>query len=215
LANKLRKLRSDAWTEEQDHLLADTVLKFVREGKTQLAAFKEVGNKLGRTASACAFRFNNELRSRYTKALALAKKQGQAKKKLGVTKKGITSKAQLSDQKQVKENIFSSQEESLLTKENVIAFIQKHLLPESVDMEEIRALREENANLQASNAQLQEQIQKYEQEILSLRTQLKEYEEDLHEAIAIIKKAASISGRLNKVREHLVDHYEEEMKIAQ
>ncbi|KHF28530.1 Prespore-specific transcriptional regulator RsfA [Anoxybacillus sp. BCO1] len=36
-------MRQDAWTEEEDMLLAETVLAFVREGGTQLRAFEEVG----------------------------------------------------------------------------------------------------------------------------------------------------------------------------
>lgn len=37
------KVRQDAWTDEDDLLLAETVLRHVREGSTQLNAFEEVG----------------------------------------------------------------------------------------------------------------------------------------------------------------------------
>lgn len=45
--------RQDAWTKEEDHILAETVLRFIREGKTQLEAFKLVANQLSRTSAAC------------------------------------------------------------------------------------------------------------------------------------------------------------------
>ncbi|RSK28997.1 RsfA family transcriptional regulator [Bacillus sp. HMF5848] len=69
------KQRQDAWTEENDLLLAETVLRHVREGSTQLNAFEEVGDKLNRTSAACGFRWNAVVRHDYEKALALAKKQ--------------------------------------------------------------------------------------------------------------------------------------------
>lgn len=69
------KVRQDAWTDENDLLLAETVLRHVREGSTQLNAFEEVGDKLNRTSAACGFRWNAVVRHRYEKALQLAKKQ--------------------------------------------------------------------------------------------------------------------------------------------
>ncbi|MDN3017716.1 RsfA family transcriptional regulator [Paenibacillus sp. BSR1-1] len=69
------KVRQDAWTDENDLLLAETVLRHVREGSTQLNAFEEVGDKLNRTSAACGFRWNAVVRHTYEKALQLAKKQ--------------------------------------------------------------------------------------------------------------------------------------------
>ncbi len=71
----LTKQRQDAWSEENDLLLAETVLRHVREGSTQLNAFEEVGDKLNRTSAACGFRWNAVVRHQYEKALQLAKKQ--------------------------------------------------------------------------------------------------------------------------------------------
>ncbi|MGE6489792.1 transcriptional regulator [Paenisporosarcina sp. NPDC076898] len=59
------KRRKDSWTEEDDKILADTVLTFVREGKTQLQAFVEAATILGRTRQACGFRWNKTLRKHY------------------------------------------------------------------------------------------------------------------------------------------------------
>ena len=66
------KVRQDAWTDEDDLLLAETVLRHVREGSTQLNAFEEVGDQLNRT-SACGFRWNAVVRYSYEQALQLAK----------------------------------------------------------------------------------------------------------------------------------------------
>ncbi|GAE94123.1 prespore specific transcriptional activator RsfA [Gracilibacillus boraciitolerans JCM 21714] len=39
----MAKVRQDAWSHEDDLLLAETVLRHIREGSTQLKAFDEVG----------------------------------------------------------------------------------------------------------------------------------------------------------------------------
>ena len=76
------KVRQDAWTEEDDLLLAETVLRHVREGSTQLNAFEEVGDKLNRTSAACGFRWNAVVRHTYDKALSLAKKQRKQRQRI-------------------------------------------------------------------------------------------------------------------------------------
>jgi prespore-specific regulator len=87
------KQRQDAWSEEDDLLLAETVLRHVREGSTQLNAFEEVGDKLNRTSAACGFRWNAVVRHNYEKALQLAKKQ--RKQKMRAAGKGQPAKKQL------------------------------------------------------------------------------------------------------------------------
>ncbi|WP_040227514.1 RsfA family transcriptional regulator [Bhargavaea cecembensis] len=69
------KVRQDAWLEENDRLLAETVLRHVREGSTQLNAFEEAGDAMNRTAAACGFRWNAVVRKEYEKELAEAKKE--------------------------------------------------------------------------------------------------------------------------------------------
>ncbi|MBT2681823.1 RsfA family transcriptional regulator [Bacillus sp. ISL-35] len=76
------KTRQDAWTDENDLLLAETVLRHVREGSTQLNAFEEVGDKLDRTSAACGFRWNAVVRHNYEKALQLAKKQRKQRQRI-------------------------------------------------------------------------------------------------------------------------------------
>lgn len=75
------KVRQDAWSHEDDLLLAETVLRHIREGSTQLNAFEEVGDKLNRTSAACGFRWNAEVRKKYYQAMELAKKQRKERKR--------------------------------------------------------------------------------------------------------------------------------------
>jgi len=67
--------RQDAWTTNEDKILADTVLRYIKEGGTQLDAFKEVANQLKRTPAACGFRWNANIRKIYEHQVAKAKRQ--------------------------------------------------------------------------------------------------------------------------------------------
>ncbi|MEY8347460.1 RsfA family transcriptional regulator [Bacillus cereus] len=65
--------RQDAWTDDEDLLLAEVVLRHIREGGTQLSAFKEVGRHLSRTPAACGFRWNSYVRKQYKERIEEAK----------------------------------------------------------------------------------------------------------------------------------------------
>lgn len=67
--------RQDAWSQDEDLLLAEVVLRHIREGSTQLTAFEEVGKKLTRTSAACGFRWNSFVRKQHSSAIEIAKKQ--------------------------------------------------------------------------------------------------------------------------------------------
>ena len=67
--------RQDAWTQDEDLLLAEVVLRHIREGSTQLRAFEEVGKQVSRTSAACGFRWNSFVRKQYKSGIELAKKQ--------------------------------------------------------------------------------------------------------------------------------------------
>lgn len=68
-------MRQDAWMKENDELLAEAVIRHVKEGSTQLNAFEEAGDALNRTAAACGFRWNAVVRKFYEQQLAEAKKE--------------------------------------------------------------------------------------------------------------------------------------------
>ncbi|WP_045515395.1 RsfA family transcriptional regulator [Neobacillus niacini] len=76
--------RQDAWSPDEDLLLAEVVLRHIREGGTQLQAFEEVGKELSRTSAACGFRWNSFVRKQYKSGIELAKKQRKELKKQSI-----------------------------------------------------------------------------------------------------------------------------------
>ncbi len=78
---KMKKSRKDAWTNDEDTILALEVLRQIEEGGTQLDAFQVVGKLLSRTASACGFRWNSTVRKTYEEAIAAARKRKNVRRK--------------------------------------------------------------------------------------------------------------------------------------
>jgi prespore-specific regulator len=75
-------IRQDAWSDEDDLILAEVTLRHIREGSTQLSAFEEVGERIGRTSAACGFRWNSYVRKKYEAAIQIAKTQRQKRNQL-------------------------------------------------------------------------------------------------------------------------------------
>ena len=70
-------VRQDAWSPDDDLILAEVTLRHIRDGGTQLGAFEEVGERIARTPAACGFRWNSCVRKRYEDAIQNAKQQRQ------------------------------------------------------------------------------------------------------------------------------------------
>ncbi|ARA98228.1 MULTISPECIES: RsfA family transcriptional regulator [Geobacillus] len=188
------KQRQDAWTEEDDLLLAETVLRHVREGSTQLNAFEEVGDKLNRTSAACGFRWNAVVRHRYEEALQLAKKQRKERQRLlakqgGARKRRLyeppmPSLEELGDIMQLPAVIPAPQPQSV-TLDQVIAFLktfQSHEQKRETLIKENERLRREIEELKQKNKELEEQVAKLEENSSTVQ-------EDFETLVKIINRA--------------------------
>ena len=76
---EIKHVRHDMWTEEADRRLVDIVLSAIQSGGTQLSAFEQAGRQLGRTASACGFRWNGQLRHHHRMQIEQAKQDRRAR----------------------------------------------------------------------------------------------------------------------------------------
>src|SRR5699024_542127 len=131
----MKVTRQDAWAEDEDILLAETILRYIRQGKTQLDAFKEVAKNLPTTPAACGFRWNSTIRKQYTDAINQAKKE----RKNGYFMKN--KKSWNNDfQKEVKEAI------SILSKVKQLSDSHSHIFKKEYD-QLLDTLEEENIRL--------------------------------------------------------------------
>ncbi len=167
------KVRQDAWTHEDDLLLAETVLRHIREGSTQLLAFEEVGDKLNRTSAAVGFRWNAIVRNKYEKAIELAKKQRKERKRAQAMKP-IRSSA-----------VLNSQQTKPIDLQDVINYL-KELKDDQSKSTEMRDLKEqlekEKAQLKAENEELKQKLKKLEEKYSVVQ-------EDYQSLIQIMERA--------------------------
>jgi prespore-specific regulator len=195
------KTRQDAWTEENDLLLAESVLKHVREGSTQLNAFEEVGDILNRTSAACGFRWNAVVRHQYEQALKLARKYWKGKQRTSnghhTKKKPLYQPSMplvefdeiIHEQSEtvapITTPILSSPNRNTITLNEIILFLQKF----EHEHVTIQALQQENARLKQENAQIKGKARELEGKIGQLETDSNFIQEDYETLMKIMNRA--------------------------
>ena len=137
------KQRQDAWSEENDLLLAETVLRHVREGSTQLNAFEEVGDRLNRTSAACGFRWNAVVRHQYEKALQLAKKQ--RKQRMRALGNGQPAKKRLLYKPPVEADAIDSAEEQAPISSENLPYVDESFKEELASLSHLLSPNQPNA----------------------------------------------------------------------
>lgn len=169
--------RQDAWTQDEDLLLAEVVLRHIRDGGTQLQAFEEVGKKLSRTSAACGFRWNSFVRKQYKSGIELAKKQRKETKKHSTDETSLTKKSQEPEVKSVGTITKQSPPKSIPFTE-VINFLnvlhdkaEKHN-NQAVDLEryetKIKNLEKQTYYLAAENEKLMKELKMIEEDYRAL-----------------------------------------------
>lgn len=143
------QLRRDQWNTESDKLVGDTVIRYIKNGGSQMDAFKEAANKLDRTAAAVGFRFNSKIRQTIEDKLKDAK---TARLKLK-RNENVKSETNNIVKKQIVVNdldipVASPREVTIESVMKDIAFL---LEKNNVD----KAMEEENVRLRARNQELE------------------------------------------------------------
>ncbi|MGG3888752.1 RsfA family transcriptional regulator [Metabacillus fastidiosus] len=191
------KVRHDAWSHEDDLLLVETVLRFIREGSTQIAAFEEVGEKLNRTAAACGFRWNAEIRQHYTEAIEIAKKRRREKKREENKEKKSSAKHKVTAD--------DNNDISSLTFEDCIAFLQN--MKEANDGGQAQSIKTDHLLLQKRNEELLKENKELQKKYEKLKNAHQSIEEDYKILVKIIDEARKniILGDDNKDGNNLVN----------
>ncbi|WEG11676.1 RsfA family transcriptional regulator [Pullulanibacillus sp. KACC 23026] len=181
-------IRQDAWTDDEDLLLAETVLRHIREGSTQLSAFEEVGKTLSRTPAACGFRWNSLIRKRYENAISLAKKQRKELNK----KNKVGNKRKERPFIKLMDSSADHSDEQDLNLSQVIEFL-KQLEQQSasrVTDEELALLKEENESLKQQAELLKRESEQLKKDFLMMK-------EDYQALIQIMDRARRYSEPSN------------------
>lgn len=182
------KVRQDAWSHEDDLLLAETVLRHIREGSTQLKAFDEVGDQLNRTSAACGFRWNAEIRNKYIEAIELAKKQRkEQKRKLASiqTKKHSRTTVSSAQENKVSTSQAENRVDDLadINLEQIITYLKNLKVH---DMHHLETLKRENTALKSKTYELEEQL-------LETQSKLKAVQSDYQYFLHVMEKARQLT----------------------
>jgi len=174
--------RQDAWSQDEDLLLAEVVLRNIREGGTQLQAFEEVGKQLSRTAAACGFRWNSYVRKQYKSGIELAKKQRKEIKKNAIAPFEVEEfeenpPAEITEQGERELKNFQIQFEDL------VAFLEE--LYHKADMSQ----KEEHDTYKKQIQELEKQLYYLAAENEKLEKELKLMEQDYKALIDIMERA--------------------------
>jgi len=161
-------VRSDAWTPEDDERLAQLVLRHIRTGSTQLKAFEEAAEQLGRTAAACGYRWNGVIRKRYRDEIEAAKAERKALHTKVQTQKSAASTASMQE---------------------VIRFLQTYDEQYQRLREYVAAIEREKAELEAKVHALESQLRAGGPELPLSPEQL---EEDSRALFAIMERARKL-----------------------
>ncbi|MBA4542560.1 MULTISPECIES: RsfA family transcriptional regulator [Thermoactinomyces] len=152
--------RQDAWTPEDDMVLAEVTLRHIREGGTQLSAFEEVAEKLGRTPAACGFRWNSTVRKKYEAAIQIAKSQRQKRSQ----ERGRSASLRMKSGALAGEDLAYSIE-------NIIRFLRQY-------KNEVTELKRQQKQLEKELEERERQLKKLEQENMEMKDQLNHVQSD-------------------------------------
>ncbi|KAA0548042.1 RsfA family transcriptional regulator [Bacillus sp. BGMRC 2118] len=172
-------VRQDAWTQDEDLLLAEVVLKYIREGGTQLTAFEEVGRKLSRTSAACGFRWNSYVRKQYKQGIELAKKQRKELKK----ESPVAKIHEVEKNQGIEESHLSSEDQ--LTLSDVIAYLRRYEQSEDTQ----GTLKDQYDQLKGRVNSLEEENTRLKQEKKEVEKQLDLVKEDYKALMGIMDRA--------------------------
>lgn len=155
--------RQDAWTADDDMILAEVALRHIRDGGTQLSAFEEVAEKLGRTPAACGFRWNSAVRKKYESAIKIAKSQRQKR----IQEKGRVA----SFRSQSLSEEFGTSNDPVHSLDNIIRFLRQYKT-------EVSELHAQQKKLEEELEQQEGHIKRLERENDEMKHQLSHVQSD-------------------------------------
>ncbi|MBK5445796.1 RsfA family transcriptional regulator [Peribacillus sp. TH16] len=175
--------RQDAWTQDEDLLLVEVVLRHIREGSTQLRAFEEVGKQVSRTSAACGFRWNSFVRKQYKSGIELAKKQ---RKEQAVKETEFEMETVVAEFKTIEQKTNEERENESITLQEVILYLTKMDELIQLDSKEKERISEHSLLLEQENDRLQDENR-------LLKENLKVVEEDYRALMQIMERARKLS----------------------
>lgn len=163
MSRKYNNLNGEIWTNEDDGLLVETVLKVVKRGDAVIDACREVEEKTNgkRSASACKYRWHIKLKGVYEDAYNIARAEG--KKAREFKHKKIKQEERFDD---IVENVLSEDKEREIMLDDILVLVKKYK-----DQEELKnpSAESEINKLRRENERLRKELNDAKEELASLK----------------------------------------------
>ncbi|USB34487.1 RsfA family transcriptional regulator [Paenibacillus sp. YPG26] len=189
-------VRQDAWSAEDDLILAEVTLRHIREGSTQLTAFEEVGEKIARTPAACGFRWNSCVRKKYEAAIQIAKAQRQKRNYLKKQSPlmGGGSMASLASV-DLEEGLYKSEgvTEETLSIDAVIRFLRQWKNTVQESSRHMRSLEKKIRDKEEELASLREENRRLSLQVNEVQTDYRVVNDDYKALIQIMDRARRLA----------------------
>ncbi|QJD83612.1 RsfA family transcriptional regulator [Cohnella herbarum] len=194
-------VRQDAWSPDDDLILAEVTLRHIREGSTQLSAFEEVGQRIARTSAACGFRWNSCVRKRYDEAIGMAKQQRQKRnylKKQGISTISGTERLVVEEGDNAKAELLSAESMSL---EAIIRYLRQWKGTVQEMSRQIRHLEKENKDKEDRLNEYREVNERLSKEVNEVQTDYRVVNDDYKALIRIMDRARRLAFLTEEVDE--------------
>ncbi|WP_433946125.1 RsfA family transcriptional regulator [Paenibacillus sp. SN-8-1] len=189
-------VRQDAWSAEDDLILAEVTLRHIREGSTQLTAFEEVGEKIARTPAACGFRWNSCVRKKYEAAIQIAKAQRQKRNYLKKQSPlmGGSSMASLTSV-DLEEGLYKSEgvTEETISIDAVIRFLRQWKNTVQESSRHMRSLEKKIRDKEEEIASLREENRRLSLQVNEVQTDYRVVNDDYKALIQIMDRARRLA----------------------
>ncbi|MBB3109041.1 prespore-specific regulator [Paenibacillus phyllosphaerae] len=188
-------VRQDAWSPDDDLILAEVTLRHIREGSTQLAAFEEVGERIGRTSAACGFRWNSCVRKRYEDAIQIAKQQRQKRNYMKKQSFAATSHVSSLGTIETEERSYKNDPvtEESLSVDSVIRFLRQWKTTYQELNRQIKTLERDLREREEELYILREQNEKLSHEVNNVQTDYRAVNDDYKTLIQIMDRARRLT----------------------
>ncbi len=185
--------RQDAWSPNDDLLLAEVILRHIREGSTQLAAFDEVGEKLGRTAAACGFRWNSSVRKQYEAAIQIAKAQRQKRTKPRMNINNVIKVDEGESERPSTGVELSNHSDESITLDDLIRYL-KNVKNQHVDLNKrVKELDSEHKQTLEELSQVRAENNKLKKQFSSIETDYQVVNDDYKTLLQIMDRARKMT----------------------
>jgi prespore-specific regulator len=190
-------VRQDAWSPDDDIILAEVTLRHIREGSTQLAAFEEVGERIGRTSAACGFRWNSCVRKRYDDAIQIAKQHRQKRNYLKKQSSSVASAPHVSslsivdeDSKSFKQDVIS---EESITIDGIIRFLRQWRGAYQELQRQVKLLEKDMLDREEELSELRAENHRLNSEVTNAQTDYRTVNDDYKTLIQIMDRARRLA----------------------